>query len=54
MVLKIFEKCACSPECECKDYFIFRTKYIQIRFFNDYGHKFLYIHLGKHYWRWEF
>lgn len=53
MVLKIMEKCPCSDGCEGKDYLIFRTKYFQIRFFNDYSVKFLYIHLGKKFWQWN-
>ena len=53
MKLTIMEKCDCDEKCEGKDYFIFRTKYFQFRFFDDYGTKFLYIHLGKKYWRWD-
>lgn len=54
MMLEIFEKCNCSPECEGKHYFTLKTKYIQIRLFDDYGHKFLFLYLGKRYWRWHF
>lgn len=53
MILRIMEKCDCSNDCEGKDYFIFKTKLFQIRVFNDYGHEFLYIHVGKRYWRWD-
>jgi hypothetical protein len=51
--LKINKKCDCCGECEEKDYFIFTTKIFQLRFFDDYGTKFIYIHLGKRYWRWS-
>jgi hypothetical protein len=51
--LIIDEQCGCGdPECEAIDYFIFETKLFKIRFFDDYGTVFLYVHLGKKYWRW--
>jgi len=53
MKLKIMKKCDCREECEGFDYLIFRTKLFQIRFFDDYGYKFLYIHLGEKRWRWD-
>lgn len=53
MRLLINEKCDCNDECEARDYFLFKTKLFQIRFFDDYGHKFLYIHVGKKYKRWQ-
>lgn len=52
MKLIINEKCDCSEDCEAKDYIIFKTKFFQFRSFDDYGTKFIYIHLGKKYWRW--
>lgn len=53
MILKVNEKCDCDEECEGKDYLIFKIKHFQVRLFNDYGHKFLYIHLGKKFKRWR-
>lgn len=56
MKLKIMQKCDCYKEgyeCGGFDYFIFISKLFQIRFFNDNGYKFLYIHLGEKYWRWD-
>ncbi|GIN67099.1 hypothetical protein J41TS2_25200 [Bacillus sonorensis] len=53
MKLKIMGKCDCHEECEGRDYFIFITKYFQVRLFNDYGYRFLYIHIGKKKWRWD-
>lgn len=55
MKLKIMQKCDCSDgeyDCGGFDYFIFRSKLFQFRFFNDNGTVFLYMHLGKKYWRW--
>lgn len=49
----INKKCDCDPSCQAKDYFIFKTKLFQLRFFDDYGTKFLYIHLGNNQWRWD-
>lgn len=52
--LKIWEQCDCGDKgCEGFDYFILRTKVFQIRFFKDCGYKFLYIHVGKKYKRWD-
>jgi hypothetical protein len=53
MKLRIMKKCDCSEECEGKSYFIFKSKLFQIRLFNDYGTKFLYIHFGEKYWKWD-
>lgn len=47
------KRCDCSKGCEGFDYFILVTKYFQVRCFDDYGTKFLYIHLGKKIWRWD-
>jgi hypothetical protein len=54
MELRILEKCSCGYEdCGGFDYLVFITKPFQFRFFNDNGYKFLYIHLGQKYWRWD-
>lgn len=54
MKLRIMRKCNCGFEhCEAIDYFIFRSKWFQFRFFDDYGHKFLYMHIGEKHWRWD-
>ena len=54
MKLIIMQKCDCGyDECGGFDYFIFKTKPFQIRFFNDNGYIFLYIHLGKKILRWD-
>lgn len=53
MNIRINKQCNCGdPDCEARDYFIFKTKLLKIRFFDDYGTVFLYIYLGKKYWRW--
>jgi nuclear transport factor 2 (NTF2) superfamily protein len=36
---------------DCKQYLILITKPFQFRWFTDCGEWFLYIHLGKRYWR---
>lgn len=53
MELRINEKCDCSESCDEKDYFIFRIKVFQIKFFDDYGTKYLFIHIGKKVFRWD-
>lgn len=51
--IKIMKKCDCDYDCGGYDYFIFRSKLFQFRFFYDNGYRFLYIHLGTKYWRWD-
>lgn len=54
MKLKLFSKCSCSPrdfDCGGYDYIVFRSKWFQFRWFYDNEHRFLYIHIGKKYWR---
>lgn len=54
MKIIINEKCDCDEMCDTINYFIFKTKWFQIRFFNDYGgYKFLYIHIGDKIWQWD-
>ncbi len=36
---------------ECYNYIIFINKFIQFRWFREFGEWFLYIHLGKRFWR---
>ena len=36
---------------ECFNYIIFISKYFQFRWFKDFEEWFLYIHLGKKFWR---
>lgn len=53
MEIRIMQPCACGDDdCIGVDYFIFKTKLLQVRFFNDYGARFLYIHIGEKYKRW--
>lgn len=54
MKLRILRPCECGDDkCEGFDYLIFRSKHFQIRWFIDYGTVFLYIHLGKKYWSFD-
>lgn len=53
MKLKIMKKCSCDYGCGGFDYLIFKTKIFQFRIFYDNGYRFLYIRLGKKYWKWN-
>jgi hypothetical protein len=55
--IKLFSKCACYKEgydCGGFDYIIFKSKWFQFRWFNDNGYRFIYIHLGKKVWRFDY
>jgi hypothetical protein len=49
MKLKIWGTCDCG--CGNRDFLILKSKVFQIRWFMDYSEWFLYIHIGKKYWR---
>ena len=49
MKLKVMGRCSCG--CGERVFFSFISKLFQIRWFMDDGFWFIYVHLGKRYWR---
>jgi hypothetical protein len=49
MSLVVMGKCECG--CGNRNYLIFISKLFQLRWFQDYGDWFLYVHFGRRYFR---
>jgi hypothetical protein len=49
MKLRVWANCDCG--CDERTFISFRSKPFQFRWFMDCGEWFIYIHIGKRYWR---